>query len=261
MSMSENEPHRCPILDGDLTPRSSKSGMPIGAHGMRRANRAVISTPATRCEVDADPSLGHTFFQSNFSSQSGMIYLGRSPMKYLTLCLLLGACSHLYGLDAEAIKKIADEPHSRENLVEQLKLYPDAREYKITVRSGKSADDLEAGPEIVATEKTVRGRYIVSQVKFPGTENPMIMVVGYDSKTDTFKKWVLLPNGFVGASSGVADFHKRTIAWISNEEHGEPPVTVVSIETHSDNQSSWKETTLQKGKVMAVSRGVAVKTK
>jgi len=181
-------------------------------------------------------------------------------MKNFLLSLLLGA-ANLYGLDAEAIQKIADEPHSRQNLVEELKLYPDAREYKIKVRSGKTPDELKGGPEIVVAEKTVRGRYIVSQAKFPGVENPLIMVVTYHKKTDTFRKWVLLPSGIVGASTGVADFKKRTIAWISNQVHGEPPVTVLSIETHSDDKSSWKETTLQKDKVVAVSLGVAVKTK
>ena len=183
-----------------------------------------------------------------------------SQMKYLIICLLLGV-PNLYALDAEAIRKIADEPHSRQNLISELKLYPDGREYKITVKSGKSADDMKAGPEIVATEKTVRGRFIVTQAKFPREESPLIMVVTYDKKTDTFKKWVLLPNGTVGGSTGVADFKKRTIAWISNEAHGESLVTVLSVETHSDDESSWKETTLQKGKVVAVSRGVAVKTK
>jgi hypothetical protein len=181
-------------------------------------------------------------------------------MKHLILSLLLCA-TDLYGLDAEAIRKLAGQPHSRENLIAELKLYPDAREYKITVSSGKTADDLRAGPEIVATEKVVQGRYIVSQAKFPGVENPLIMVVTYDKKTDAFKKWVLLPNGIVGASTGVGDLEKRTIAWISNEAHGKPQVTVLSIETHSDDKSSWKETTLENGKVVAVSRGVAVKTK
>jgi len=87
------------------------------------------------------------------------------------------------------------------------------------------------------------------------------MVVIYDKETDTFKKWVLLPNGIVGASTGVADFDSRTIAWISNTAGGEPPMTVVSIEKHSDEKSSCKETTLQDGEVVAVGRGLAIKTK
>ena len=181
-------------------------------------------------------------------------------MKYYLLVFLLIA-QNLYGLDADAIRKIAGEPHSRENLVPELKIYPDAREYKITARSGSSADELEVGPEIIATEKTVRGRYIVSTAKLPGAENPMIMVVSYEKETDTFKKWVLLPDGMFGSSTGIADFDKRTIAWTSDKADGDPPTTVLAIETHSDDKSTWKDTTLQGAKVIAVSRGVAVKTK
>ena len=181
-------------------------------------------------------------------------------MKILILSLLF-VSTNLYGLDAEAIKKIADEPHNRENLVNELKIYPDAREYKIKVQSGKSTDALEDGPEIVAKEKTVQGRYIVSHVKFPNVENPMIMVVAYEKKSDTFKKWVLLPNGIVGSSTGVANLSKRTIAWISDKPHGVPPITVLSVESHSDEKSSWKETFIQDGRIVSISQGEAVKTK
>ena len=87
------------------------------------------------------------------------------------------------------------------------------------------------------------------------------MVVTYDKEIDAFSKWVLFPNGIVGASTGVADLKKRSIAWISNEAHGQPPTIVLSIESNSDDKSTWKETTLQDGKVIALSYGVAVKTK
>lgn len=159
------------------------------------------------------------------------------------------------------MRKIAAEPHSRENLVGELKLYPEAREYRITVRSGKTADELQAAPEIVAKEKTVQGRYIVTTAMLPGADDPMIMVVSYDKASDTFKKWILLPNGFVGASTGVADMEKRTIAWISENADAEPPTTVLVIETHSDDRSTWKETTLQGGHVISCSQGVAIRTK
>lgn len=181
-------------------------------------------------------------------------------MKYLFFTLFSFA-SNIYALDADAIRTIAGEAHNRKNLIDELKLFPHAREYKITIHSGPTKDRLEASPEIVATEKTVRGHYIVSEVNFPEVENPLIMVVTYDKEIDAFNKWVLFPNGIVGASTGVADLKKRTIAWISNEAHGQPPTIVLSIESNSDDKSTWKETTLQDGKVIALSYGVAVKTK
>lgn len=75
----------------------------------------------------------------------------------------------------------------------------------------------------------------------------MIMVVTYDRKTAIFKKWVLLPNGIVGASTGVADFEMRTIAWISNKAQGDPPTNVLSIKTDTDEKNSWKEAVLHDG--------------
>ncbi|MCU0796442.1 MAG: hypothetical protein MUF31_10955 [Akkermansiaceae bacterium] len=169
--------------------------------------------------------------------------------------------TNLYGLDADEVRKIASEPHSREKLVPELKIYPGAREYKITAQSGKSAEELQVGPEIIAKEKTVRGRYIVSTAMLPGAEKPLIMVVTFQKETETFKKWVLLPDGILGSSTGIADFDNRTIAWTADKADGDPPTTVLVIETHSDDKSTWKDTTLQDGKVIAMSRGVAVKTK
>lgn len=181
-------------------------------------------------------------------------------MKYL-LPILLFATSHLYGLDAEAIREIAGKPHSRENLIEELKVYPDAREYKIKMRSGKTAKEMEAAPEQLAQEKTVEGRYLVSTVALPNELGDLIMVVNYDKNTDTFRKWVLLPNGAVGASTGVADFKTRTIAWASDLLPGGPRSRTLSIESHSDEGSTWKETIFQDGKVVTVMQGEAVKTK
>lgn len=181
-------------------------------------------------------------------------------MKILLLLFTLAA-SKVHGLDAEAIRTISEQPHSRENLVEALKIYPGAREYKIVIQSGESVDDLKAGPEFIATEKTVEGRYIVSQSNFGGVEESVIMVVTHDKDTETFKKWILLPDGAVHASTGVADLEKRTIAWSFNVPAGDPPTNFVVIESHSDDGTEWNATVLQAGKVIAIERGVAVKTK
>lgn len=71
-------------------------------------------------------------------------------MKPLFLALLFFT-NNLFGLDAAAIRKLAAEPHSRENLIEELKLYPNAREYKITIQAGPTANALEARPEFTVT--------------------------------------------------------------------------------------------------------------
>lgn len=182
------------------------------------------------------------------------------PMRIYLFSLLLAA-TNLYALDAAGVRKIASEPHSRDHLIPELRIFPDAREYKITTQYGKSADKLEPGPELIATEKTVRGRYLVSTAMLPGSPNPLIMVVTYEKETDIFKKWVLLPDGTFGTSTGIADFNKRTIAWTSDKQVGTPPTTALSLESHSDDKSSWKEITNQDGSAISISQGLAVKTK
>lgn len=50
-------------------------------------------------------------------------------MKLHLLAILLIA-SNLYCLDADEVRKIADEPHSRKNLVPELKICPEVREFR-----------------------------------------------------------------------------------------------------------------------------------
>lgn len=184
-----------------------------------------------------------------------------NTLKKLTLVFLLVA-NAAYALDAEEIRRISSEPHDRKDIIEPLKIYPDAREYKITERFAADDKELQDGPEVMAKEKVVRGKYIVSESLFPGTENPLIMVVTYDSKTDNFKKWILHPNGVVSKSTGIADLEKRTIAWVSNSkpEAGDP-ITALAIESHADDKSTWKATVIQGEKIIYRSEGLAVKTK
>jgi hypothetical protein len=177
-----------------------------------------------------------------------------------TILSFIFVATNIFGMDADDINNLAKEPHNRENIIKPLEIYPDAREYKIKVRSGSTADALEAITELVAKEKVVQGRYIVSEAMLPGADKPLIMVVEYEAKTDTFKKWVLLSNGIVGSSTGVANLNTRTIAWASDKAHDEIPTTV-TIESHSNNKSEWKETFMQGGKIMSVSHGEATKTK
>jgi len=181
-------------------------------------------------------------------------------MKITFLSLLLSV-TNIYGLDSDAIKKIAEEPHSRENLMSELKIYPDGREFKINNHTGKSFDELKAEPELIITQKIVRGRYIVSRLILPEVKKDIIMIVTFDKDTGTFKKWVLLANGTVSNLTGIADFGTRTIAWSTNKPYGDTLTTVLGIETHSDNNCIWKEVYLHDGEVFLVGRGESVKVK
>ena len=172
---------------------------------------------------------------------------------------LVFACS-LHALDRDTILKIAGQPHDRSNLLQELTIYPDAREYKVSGKGGAIGDELIIMPNLRVKEKIVRGRYVVSEVKFPNQGKPMIMVVTYDKEQQSFKKWILAPGvEKVIECTGVADFNKRTIAWMNQGPlDGE---TTLCIESQSDEASSWKEVVYREGKAIRIILGKASKIK
>ena len=179
----------------------------------------------------------------------------------LPLIGLLFLVTSLHALDKEAILKIASEPHDRTNLLEELIIFPEAREYKVKAQMGRPGETLKPGPEVIAKEKTVRGRYIVSEMKFPGVDNPLVMVVTYDKKTNLYKKWVLDPDGNVSASSGLADGATRTIAWSGGVAGGVDASKFFAIEVHRDEKVTWQEVFFEADRPVWRIEGVAIKTK
>ena len=172
---------------------------------------------------------------------------------------LFFACS-LHALDRAAIMEIAGQPHDRSDILAELAIYPDAREYKVSAQGGPVGGDLVAMPSPRVKEKIVRGRYVVSEVKFPNQEKPMIMVVTFDKEQKSFKKWILAPGvDKVIECTGIGDLKKRTIAWMNEGPlEGE---TTLSIESQSDEESRWKEVTYKEGKAVRILRGRALKIK
>jgi hypothetical protein len=185
------------------------------------------------------------------------------PMNPLfSVCLGLLALTNLVSaIDVAELRKIAAEDHDRTNLLPELKIYPEAREYKVTESLAKPGGPMHAGPEVTVTEKTVRGRFIVSQSALPGAEAPMLMVATFDKELGVFKKWLLLPDGTLQSFTGVANLDARSIAWTSDTATGPVGSQMLALETHSDGKSIWKHAMLQDGKVMMNGEGVAVKTK
>ena len=132
-------------------------------------------------------------------------------MKLIPIILLLIA-QPLLALNKEEILKIAAKPHSRENLLSGLKIYPNAREYGakewMVTPDGEKFD----GPAFTVKEKVVEGRYMVSEMHIPVFEKPLYMVVTFDTNTETYKKSVLLPEGEIASSTGIRDMKTKTIA-------------------------------------------------
>jgi len=165
-----------------------------------------------------------------------------------------------FALDAPAIKNLFAEPHSRDGLLPQLQIYPDARKYLISVKSGKFIDELEFSFAAKVEEKTVQGKFIVSRLIHPGVEN-LLQVSTYDTKNGVHRRWTLFPDGFISEMTGVADMLNRTIAWASTKGRDEKSMLYICVEEHSDTGSKWNDRTLVEGRVTAVSQGTAKRTK
>lgn len=175
----------------------------------------------------------------------------------LVVAFLTGWIVPAAALDAGEIRKLAAEPHDRANLVPELKMFAEAREYKVTEKNGPPGEELAAGPEVRATEKTVAGRYIVTEVPGAAGAPSFVTVVAFEKGEGVFKKWILTPDGILAVSTGVADLGKRSIAWVT--EAGD--TTVLGLEVHADDRTTWKGSLLQDGKVVRMIEGLAVRLK
>jgi hypothetical protein len=182
-------------------------------------------------------------------------------MKLLTFLATLVLTPICFGMDASTIRDIAKKPHSRNGLLDQLEIYPDAREYEVTVRSGKSSETLVEGPKVMAAEKVVEGKYIVTEFQPPGAPAPFIMVVTYDVKEQVYRKWLLVPDGPVAEWIGTAVANTRMLSWISIDQQQEANQQILTSEVHTDDGTKWREIILDAGKVVGVIEGTARKTK
>lgn len=177
------------------------------------------------------------------------------------LCPLLALISPGHALEPAEIRKLAAEPHDRENLLPELKIFPDAREYKVTSKSWAPGEKAVETPGITAREKAVQGRYIVSEILGEGGKTTSYMVVTFDKKDGVFKKWILMNDekGSFGSYTGVGDLEKRSIAWVI--EAPDHSSVILGLEVHADDKTTWSDTILQGGKVVNRSEGIAIRTK
>lgn len=163
-------------------------------------------------------------------------------------------------MDAATLRAIAEKPHSRENLISGLKIYPDAREYDIIERHGAPGEELKASPIVKATEKVVEGKYVVSSYTPDGAPGPILMVVTYNSKEKAYRKWLVMPDDSVAESIGTAIPKRRAVAW-GPVPTDDDDSSYLGIEFHTDTATTWRNLILEDGKVRHISEGRAKKTK
>ena len=180
-------------------------------------------------------------------------------LRYLFCFLVLAVGSSLASeaLKIEAVKEILEKEHDATPLVDALKIYPKAKRYDFTVK-------VEFGDEVTevngkATEKWVGGKYLVSKMMASGGEMFVQMVVEYDEASRTFRKYVVFDGKLVGYHVGTRIGKTRSISWIDvTEKKFAPDIDdLLSIETHTDESTTWRSIYFSKGAIHHTEEGVA----
>lgn len=151
-------------------------------------------------------------------------------------------------MSAKKMFELWKKPDNREEMLPALKeMYPDAKEYRVTVVIQTEGEQgLTTPPPVKALEKWVDGKWIVSWMEFEAMpkelfpDRTMIQAVTYEPDTKTFIKFVkaqtaLGEKAIVKRYNGKAMKEKRGIRW-SSDKHLED-----SVEYHSDTTTSWTE--------------------
>ena len=157
----------------------------------------------------------------------------------LSLLLLAAAADPAFAMDKKQILELAGKPHSRENLLPELKIFPEGREFKVEMTLyNKGEDPRDIENRII--EKVVEGRYLVSSWRFPGAGSDTVMVITFDPMADVYRKWTLLalPDGSerLDKAIGATIEGSRAISWANAET---ATVRVLTLEHYQDTRMSW----------------------
>lgn len=186
-------------------------------------------------------------------------------MKFRSLLIAL-VCQPLIAFAAEPlpVKRLSEIiAMKHEDRLDEpaLKVYPNAREYDLSITSIQS-DGQSGTCKATATEKWADGRYIVSEAQPAGPETKFAMVVEYDRDSKRYRKYLLMSGKLVGYQEGTRIAESRSVAWIDlTSSKFDSDIDCLSTETHTDTGTIWNSIFFQKGQFQRSELGVAKVTK
>ena len=161
----------------------------------------------------------------------------------------------------ERLTQIVDMEHEDRLDDAALKVYPKAREYQLTITSTQ-ADGQSGTGKATATEKWVRGRYIVSEAQPAGPDTKFAMVVEYDAESKRYRKYLVMAGKLTGFQEGIRVGDSRSVAWIDLPiGKFDAGIDCLSTETHTDTTTTWSSIFYVKGQFQRSETGVAKVTK
>ena len=161
-------------------------------------------------------------------------------------------------MSKDDIAKISALEHDRENFVQELSIFPDAREYIVSykVQHPEGAKDPD---RITVTEKVVQGKYIVSEFTIIGGVD-ITIVVRYDKKNKTYLKWIVASNEDKVKEYKGTRFNEF-IAWYQVDENQSEGALSMNLEKFGKDQIEWVESYYKDGNLQFSMQGVAQKSK
>ncbi len=163
-------------------------------------------------------------------------------------------------LDVDAIRAIVLKPHSPKLTVKALDIYPVGRRFRVEVKHMPTEGDAPETKPFDITEKWVDGKYIVSTIPLPDVNKTLYMVVTFDKKTNTYRKFVMDPDGNVHRSVGIRHGDKRVISWsgpLTDEGPAGLGTLLVGQEHFTDTTVVWTETLFIDGELVFRQEGKA----
>ena len=173
------------------------------------------------------------------------------------LLVLFAFTLPLFAKTKKEVKAIAGGKHDRANLIEELSIFGNAREYEAKIVITNAQGEMKPDPFIVK-EKTVAGKYIVSEFKTANVE--VNIIVTYDKKMKLYRKWVI-----ASANDDVLEFvgnrQDKAMTWTRVDEKMPKDQVELHIEVHHKDRVEWSEFYYNKKEFMYSVKGVATKVK
>lgn len=183
-----------------------------------------------------------------------------APLFLLMVCLA-SECNAADPLTIERLQQIIESEHEENPLVEALQIYPKAREYSITVTT-RAPDGQSREGNVLASEKWVEGRYIVSEPVAVSPESRFAMVVEFDEEDKLYKKYIVARNTIVGYSVGIRIEGTRSVSWIDlTPAKFDLKSDSLIVESHTDTMTTWKSITFNNGSTQQIETGTATVSK
>ena len=190
----------------------------------------------------------------------------------IVICLAVFACP--FGLasntsaddtkiDVETFRAIVLKPHSPKLTIKALEIYPVGRRFRVELKIIPAEGDPPDNKPFDITEKWVDGKYIVTTIPLPDQNKTMYMINTFDGKTNTYRKFVMDPDGNVSRYVGIRHGDKRALSWtgpLTEDGAADHATLMVGQEHFTDDTAVWTEAFFVQGKLVFRQEGKATVT-